>query len=307
METEEDRSQSGVYKRVADEIIRAIENGIEGEYQMPWHRNTGLGFPKNAVTGRPYHGLNTLVLWAASHRKGYSVPAWATYRQWQSIGGQVRRGEKATTIVFYKELEGVDTNKDEGEADATSKRRCVVARASYVFNAAQVDGCEGSDLNLGDCACHLEEVERFVCSVGADIRYGGDAAYFHRTEDYIQTPERSSFVGTATSTATESFYSVLLHEHVHWTGHPSRLDRDLSGRFGSNSYAVEELVAELGASFLCADLKINDEPRQDHAIYVKSWLQVLGDRPMVLSVAISSAMEACRHLGELAILGRERG
>jgi antirestriction protein ArdC len=297
MESEHGSTRKGVYRQVADEIIKAIEGGIEGEYQMPWHRNTALGLPRNAVTGRPYRGFNTLALWAASQVRGYSIPAWATYRQWRTIGRQVRRGEKAATIVFYKELEATDDGG--GEPVTASEKRRVVARASYVFNAAQVDGWEGPEPHLGDCACHLEDVEHFVSLLGARIRYGGDAAYYTRTDDFIQMPMRSSFVGTATSTATESFYSVLLHEHVHWTGHPSRLDRDLSGRFGNSSYAMEELVAELGAAFLCADLKINDEPRHDHALYVRSWLQVLRDRPAALGDAVTTAMKACQYLGEL--------
>lgn len=288
------RVSGDVYQRVTAEIIRAIEAGIEGAYQMPWHRHTALGFPENALSKRPYHGFNTLALWAASELRGYAVPLWATYRQWGRLGAQVRRGEKATLIVFYQEETTPSLPANESDA-----RKRVLVRVSYVFNAVQVDGFQVEEPRTEDRTLRLDEADAFIGRLGATIRYGGDHACYQRSTDRIHMPERSRFVGTDTSTATEAFYATLLHEHVHWTGHPSRLDRDLAGYFGSNAYAMEELVAELGAAFLCADLGVANEPRMDQALYVKSWLAVLREKRTALVRAASAATKACRYLAEL--------
>lgn len=288
------RTGGDVYQGVTAEIIRAIESGIAGAYQMPWHRHTTLGFPHNALSKRPYHGFNTLALWAASALRGYGTPLWATYRQWNRLGAQVRRGEKATLIVFYKEESTPLDSTNESDA-----RKRVVVRASYVFNAAQVDGFQAEVPQMEDRTLRLDEADAFIASLGATIRYSGDHAYYQRSTDHIQMPERSCFTGTDTSTATEAFYATLLHEHVHWTGHSSRLDRDLARRFGSHAYAMEELVAELGAAFLCADLGVANVPRPDHALYVKNWLQVLREKRTALVSAAATATKACRYLAEL--------
>lgn len=267
---------------------------------MPWHRGTGGGLPTNALTGNPYHGFNALALWAGSDLQGYATSLWATYRQWQELGAQVRRGEKAMPIVFFKREE-VKT----GEDDEPHEKQRIVVRASSVFNVDQVDGWTPPSIQAEDKTAQIEEAERFLRSVGATIRYGGPSAYYARATDHIQMPPRSRFTDTETSTATEAFYATLLHEHVHWTGHSARLARDLSGRFGESAYAMEELVAELGAAFLCADLRIADSPRKDHALYMRSWLPVLKEKPTALSLAASSAMKACRYLGVVARAKRE--
>lgn len=294
MDKQASRTGGDVYQRVTAEIIRAIESGIEGEYQMPWHRHTALGFPRNALSKRPYHGFNILALWAASEIRGYGVPLWATYRQWAKLGAQVRRGEKATLIVFYQE----ETTPSDPTNESDTRKR-VLVRASSVFNAAQVDGFEVGKPQTEDRMVRLDRAEAFIESMGATIRYGGDQAYYQRSTDHIQMPERSCFSGTDTRSATESFYATLFHEHVHWTGHASRLDRDLAGRFGSHAYAMEELVAELGAAFLCADIGVANEPRPDHVLYVKSWLEVLRERLTALVSAASAATRACRYLAEI--------
>lgn len=303
MESVHDRSPRNVYEHVTAEIIRAIESGLSGEYKMPWHRDTAQGLPMNVYTGRHYHGYNTLSLWAASLLKGYPTPCWATYRQWNEIGAQVRRGEKGSPILFYKELSlGEEADPD---ADPVPERRRVIAHLSHVFNGAQVDGWPAPGLPYIDKTDRIGEVERFIGAIGASIRYGGPHAYYSRVSDHIQMPEPSSFVGTETRSPTESFYAVLLHEHVHWSGHPSRLYRDLSGKFGERAYAMEELVAELGAAFLCAELRIADAPRKDHALYLRSWLPVLKEKPTVLAIAASAATKACQYLRERAGVEKE--
>lgn len=295
MKHRESRSGGDVYQRATAEIVKAIERGIGGEYQMPWHRGASLGFPTNALSHRPYHGFNTLALWAASEMRGYAVPIWATYRQWEKLQAQVRKGEKATPILFYKE----DVPRESSDELPDTQKHRIVVRASFVFNAAQVDGWRNDDPVAVDRTIRLAEVERFVDTVGAEVSYGGDCACYQPAIDRIYMPKRAFFTGTKTSSATESFYAVLLHEHIHWTGHRSRIDRDLSSRFGSNGYAMEELVAELGAAFLCAELGITLEPRIDHARYVQSWLTVLREKHMALASAASAATRACRYLTEL--------
>jgi antirestriction protein ArdC len=145
----------------------------------------------------------------------------------------------------------------------------------------------------------IEQAEAFTAAAGADVRYGGDRAYYRRSDDHVQMPERERFTGSATSTPTETYYATLLHELTHWTGHESRLDRDLSGRFGNEAYAMEELVAELGAAFLCADLSITNTPRPDHAAYIANWLEVLKRDKRAIFTAARKAAQATDYLAGL--------
>lgn len=295
MQTNSSFNRGDVYARITGEIIQAIEAGI-GTYRMPWHRSAGSGLPLNAATQNRYHGVNTLALWATSYLRGYTSPCWATYRQWNALGAQVRRGEKASAIIFFKRAEQ-KSDEDTPDGDGGSPR--IIVRGSSVFNADQVDGWRHAEPPPEDHTHRLEAVDAFISSLGATVRYGGDTASYSKAFDRISMPERHRFVGTEASTATESFYSVLLHEHVHWSGHKKRLNRDLSGRFGTGVYAMEELVAEIGTAFLCADLGISVHPRLDHAVYVRSWLVVLREQKAAIVTASSTAMTACRYLGEL--------
>jgi len=296
METDGSFKKSDLYARVTGEIVRAIEAGME-EYKMPWHQGAGAGLPRNASTGNFYRGVNTVALWASGQVRGYRLPYWATFLQWEKLGAQIRRGEKASVVVFYKREESPTDDEDRENARGTRS----ILKGSFVFNAEQVDGWSYSEpIIYEDRTEKLQGVDSFVESLDADIRYGGDAAGYNRTLDRILMPERCRFVGTDTSTATEAFYSVILHELVHWSGHPMRLNRELSGRFGTSGYAIEELVAELGAAFLCADLGVSLNPRRDHAAYVYNWLQVLRQQKAAIFMATSTATAACRFLRELA-------
>jgi antirestriction protein ArdC len=165
-----------------------------------------------------------------------------------------------------------------------------------VFNVEQVDGWQPPRPAAKDPIKVLVEAERFIMAISADIRIGGDRAYYRPRTDHIQMPDRDRFTGTETIDATESYYATLLHELTHWTGHASRLDRDLSGRFGQEGYAMEELVAELGAAFLCSDLGITNRPRPDHATYIAHWLAVLKKDTRAIFTAASKANEARRFL-----------
>ncbi len=295
METDGSCKKSDIYAQVTDEIVRAIEAGVK-EYEMPWHQRAGAGLPRNASTGNFYRGVNTVALWAAGRVRGYGLPYWATFLQWEKLGARIRRGEKASVVVFYKREESPKNDEDGESAKGTRS----ILKGSFVFNAEQVDGWPYPVPPYEDRTEKLQEVDNFIESLGADIHYGSDAAYYNKRIDRIHMPDRRDFIDRGSGTATEGFYSVLLHEHVHWSGHSARLNRDLSGRFGDSAYAMEELVAELGAAFLCGELSISVHPRQDHAAYVRNWLVVLRQQKTAIFTAASTATTACRFLGELS-------
>tara|TARA_R110000868_G_scaffold408138_4_gene690478 strand:- start:13188 stop:14108 length:921 start_codon:yes stop_codon:yes gene_type:complete len=290
------RNRKDVYQTVTDQIVAAIEAGA-GEWQMPWHRaGEGLNRPVNIDTGNAYRGINIVALWAAGQVRGYSSGTWGTYRQWQKAGAQVRKGEKASTVVFYKEFDVEEPDPDTGELE-TGKR--LFARASSVFNADQVDGFEVTLPEPKDPVQALAEADSFVTGTGADVRHGGARAFYRLSEDFIQMPDKERFVGSETSTATEAYYGTLLHELVHWTGIERRCDRRFGKRFGDDAYAVEELVAELGAAFLCADLGITPEPRPDHAAYIEHWVKVMKADNRAIFTAASKAAQATDFLAGL--------
>ncbi len=284
-----------VYRSITESIVAAIEAG-PGVFRMPWHwMGPSGGRPVNAFTGRPYRGVNVVMLWAEARMRGFDSCHWGTYRQWRELGGQVRRGEKSSTIVFYKEVEAEPSEGRQGEEGEPPSKR-LVARASRVFNAAQVDGWTEPAPPPRSRVETLRDAEAFIQATGADIRERGNHAFYNPGTDHIQVPPRDSFIGTPTSSPTETFYSTLCHELTHWSGHKSRLDRDLSGRFGDRAYAAEELVAELGAAFLCADLGITNMPRLDHAQYVASWFMLMRDDKRAIFTAASKAAAAAEFL-----------
>jgi len=286
-----------IHTQITNQIIEAIEQGA-GDWQMPWHRTgEGLNRPMNADTGNAYRGINVLSLWVAAEVRGFSTGLWGTYRQWQAKGAQVRKGEKASLVIFYKEYDAEDIDTETGET-TDGKRR--FARASYVFNADQVDGYERPEppeaINPVEA---ISQADAFIRSTGAKISHGGDRAYYRPTSDSIQMPEPSRFLGTPTSSATECYYSTLLHELTHWTGHAKRCDRQFGERFGDEAYAMEELVAELGAAFLCADMGIALTPRPDHAAYIDHWLKVLKADNRAIFTAAAQAAKAGEFLERL--------
>lgn len=286
-----------VHHAITEKIVAAIEEGA-GEYRMPWHRsNRSISRPANAATEMPYRGINVVALWAEGLRRGFASGSWATYRQWRKLGAQVRKGERGSLIVFYKEVE--PDQREESDDTADPKPR-LIARASWVFNAAQVEGWTAPRRPERSQVETIEHVERFVAKLRADIRHGGDQACYHPVGDYIEIPDQALFRWTDGSSPTESYYSVLLHELTHWSGADSRLARDLRSRFGDEHYAMEELVAELGAAFLCADLGITNEPRPDHAAYVADWLTVLDRDRKALFTAASKASAAVEYLWKTA-------
>lgn len=295
------RPRFDVHRTITETILSAI-GACSKEFVMPWHQG-GSSFwqprPINALTGRHYRGINTLALWAQSMLRGLEFGYWATYRQWRELDAHVRRGEQGSVIVFYKEI---DAEPDAGDEETTADpKRRLIARASWVFNCAQVEGWRPPGLERENPVEAMDRVERFIKATGADIRERGHQAFYHRVGDYIQVPPRVAFTGTNTCTPTEAFYATVFHELTHWTGHSSRLDRDLSGRFGGKAYAMEELVAELGAAFLCADLEVTNLPRQDHAQYIGEWYTLLTFDKKAVFFAASRASAAATYLAQRVI------
>lgn len=284
-----------IHQAITDQIVTAMESA--GDFQMPWIRSRGGSFarPQNIASGNLYNGVNVLSLWVSALAAEFPSNIWGTYKQWQDKGCQVRKGEKSSLVVFYKTFEVEQTDPETGESESGER---MMARASRVFNAAQVEGFELAAENLPDAPLFdpIERAERFAAATGAIIEEGGDKACYIPSADMIRMPDRRRFTGTDTTSPAEAFYSTLSHELVHWTSATSRLDRQLSRRFGDEAYAMEELIAELGAAFLCADLGITPEPRQDHACYLKNWLSVLKDDKKAIFTAAAKASQAASYL-----------
>lgn len=289
-----------VYQTVTDRIVSMIERGA-GEWRMPWHAapagepGAPVAMPCN-VTGRTYRGVNVPLLWTAAEAFGYASPIWATYKQWQERGAQVRRGERSTLVVFWKRIEVPSNDDDSDDGDGGSESR-LIAGGYAVFNAAQVDGFDPKPFGGGAAKRpepqRIETAETFFRNVGAIVRHGGNHAFYTTAGDYIQMPELRQFV------AADRYYSTLAHEHVHWTGAVHRCAREFGRRFGDEAYAFEELVAELGAAFLCADLGLSNEPRPDHAAYIASWLRALKNDKRAIFTAASKAQTAADYLAGL--------
>lgn len=285
-------TKSDLHTSITNQLIAAIESS-PGLPQLPWRTHGGtLTIPENIASGKSYNGVNIVNLWAAGMIHGYTLPVWGTYKQWTEAGCQVRRGEKSSLVIFYREYESEavpDAPDDDG------KRR--VMRGSSVFNAAQVEGYA-----MPPAAEALGPIERiaradaFTTATRADIRHGGGQAYFRPDTDYIQMPDEGLFTGTETMSRSEGYYAVLLHELVHWSGGKKRLDRDLSARFKTQAYAAEELIAEIGSAFLCAELGITQDVRPDHASYLANWLQLLKSDSKVIFTAAARASEAAAFL-----------
>lgn len=269
-----------LYSRVTQQIIKDLEAGVPG-WLKPWKASApNRILPYNAVTGREYNGINVPLLWFERDEKGYPTAGWLTYKQAQAAGAQVRGGEKATTIVFTKKL----LVKEEDV-----EKQINMLRTFSVFNEAQIDG-----LPKPEEPPILTEIQRddnalkFIGATQADIRHGGDRAFYSPRHDYIQLPQVGDFE------SYEHYLCTSLHELVHWSGSEKRLNRNLKPRFETKAYAAEELVAELGAAFLCAHLGVQGKLR--HSEYIQNWLQLLKDDDRAVFTAASKASQAADYL-----------
>jgi antirestriction protein ArdC len=272
-----------LYASVTAHVVAEIEAGA-GTWRMPWHAIADAGEPVNALTHQAYRGGNHLVFGMVGAGRGWSGN-WATYKQWRSLDAQVRRGERATYGVKWSPVD-----------DRVTGERRLVPFVFSVFNADQVAGWTAPEPMERDTPERIAGAETFFSALGADVRHGNRAAYMP-SDDYIVLPDLAQFDRAG------DYYATSAHEHSHWSGNASRLRRDLSGRFGSDAYAAEELIAELSAAFTCAHLGISTVPRPDHAAYLSSWLRVLRADTSALFVAASKAQQASDYLAELANVG----
>ncbi|HEY5011435.1 MAG TPA: zincin-like metallopeptidase domain-containing protein, partial [Acidimicrobiia bacterium] len=243
--------------------------------------------PTNALTGKAYRGGNVVVLGMVAVARGWGGH-WATYKQWQQLGAQVRRGERASHGVKWSPVE-----------DKTTGQQRMVPFCFSVFASEQTEGWEAPAPVVRDTPERIAAADAFFATIGADVRHGGNRAAYVPTGDYITLPDLAQFEQAS------AYYSTSAHEHAHWSGHGSRLARDLSGRFGTDAYAAEELIAELSAAFTCARLGISAVPRPDHASYLSSWLRVLRADSSALFAAASKAQAATDYLAERASVSME--
>jgi len=263
-----------VMEAVTERLIASLEAGaVSGEWNRPW---IGGEIAMNAVTGNQYSGGNLIVLWVLGEDFGSQY--YATYKQWQSVGAQVRKGESGITLVKWTPIECKDHGKDEMCMNCGR----AIPKAFTVFNSTQVDGWDGETQNEDVRRCDLDH---YFGSVGATIKHGANASYNKRTDE-VTVPHFEAFE------SAEAYYATLGHEMIHWTGHADRLNRQYGEKFGDDAYAFEELVAELGSAMLCASLGITDTPRPDHARYLKHWVHVLKQNYRVLWTAASAAQKA---------------
>jgi antirestriction protein ArdC len=270
----------GLHDEITNRILAKLKDGT-----APWVKPWTVPLPYNGATQHRYSGINVLLLWDAPYRR----PAWVTFRQAAALGGRVRKGEHATSIVYVSKL-----TKVEGDEE----KLIPFLRRYHVFNVEQVDGLPGN-LYAPSSTGSVNEIERFFVNVNAQVRHGGIAAYFNPKEDSIQLPDPEHFK------TREQYYATRLHETVHWTGHQSRLNRQFGERFGDDCYVFEELVAELGSAFLSAEFGLS--PELHHAEYLGSWITILSDHRQAIVSAAAHASKAADYLRSLAARERHEG
>jgi antirestriction protein ArdC len=284
-----------VYTDVTNRITSHLEHN-HVPWVRPWSWSAGRNTPCNAVSNRAYSGINTLLLWTSAMH-GFKYPRFLTYRQATKVGGYVRKGEGGFTIYFVKQIHKSDPDSDD-DSETARPRSGTMLRAYTVFNVEQCDGLPDDIIapeppKVINKDRRLELADLFLESTKADIREGAGEAYYNPASDYISLPGWSQFHGS------DPFYNIAFHELTHWTGHHSRLNRNLKNRFGSQQYAAEELVAELGAAFLSAEFGFDTTVRS--AGYIKSWIQLLQDDNRAIFTASSLAAKAADHLRQLAL------
>lgn len=287
------------HSRITDRIIAELEQGIR-PWAKPWSMDNLAGRVTRPLraTGEPYRGINVLLLWLEAIASGYASPTWMTYRQAQALGAQVRKGEKGAPVVYYGSSSKTRTDEQSGEEREEGFR---FLKSYTVFNAEQIEGLPERFAAIDAPAPVLAGIERdalaeaFFASIPAEVCHGGDRACYMIGEDCIQLPPFEAFVDS------HSYYTTRGHETVHWTRHATRLDRSF-GRisWGDEGYAREELVAEIGAAFLAADLGLALEPRAGHASYIASWLKVLRNDKRAIVQAAAHAERAVAYLHQLA-------
>jgi antirestriction protein ArdC len=290
-----------VYQAITDKIIAELERGV-APWLAPWNSSKAIKLgggdaahgwqPRNALSGRRYNGINVLLCWLHMNEFGLDSTnaQYMTYRQAQGLGGHIKAGSKACQIVLWKDA--VRTETVDGQQ---VKRKYLYATSYNVFHIQQTEGVELPALPEAVQPVGLTDDNawsEFIAATKCDLRHGGDRAYYAMQADYIQMPVAASF------RSAEHYKATALHELTHWTGHKDRMAREFGRRFGDNAYAVEELVAEMGAAFLCADHGIAN-PEMRHAAYIETWLRALRGDNCVIITASSQASKAAQYIDAL--------
>ncbi|MBC7855287.1 MAG: DUF1738 domain-containing protein [Pirellulaceae bacterium] len=285
-------TRTDIYTRVTSKIIEDLEQGVR-PWMKPWNAEYAAGWITRPLrhNGQAYKGINILMLWASAELQGFACPFWLTFQQAREFGGHVRKGEHGSPVVFASTFKKKDSTDDGQEVEA----EIPFLKEYTVFNAEQCDGLPQHFTAPAEppkeTLQRIEHAEAFFANTKADIRYGGNRAYYQITTDFVRLPPFETFRDA------ESHAATLAHELTHWTRHPSRLNRDLGRKsWGDQGYAAEELVAELGSAFLCADLNITPEVRDDHASYLDCWLKVLKQDKRAIFTAASHATKAVDFL-----------
>ena len=284
------------YARITNRILAALEQGVR-PWVQPWTSAHAAGPVSRPLrhNGLPYAGINVLALWCAAAERGYAAPVWMTFRQALELGAHVRKGETGSPVVYASSFTAEDG--DESDGGETVERQVRYLKSYTVFNVEQIEGLPAQytaqAAPVPNPEARIAAGERFAAGTGAVIRHGGDRAYYAPHADIVQMPPFEAFRDAC------SYYATLLHELTHATGPPTRLSRNLRNRFGDEAYAAEELIAEIGAAFLCADLGIALEPRDDHASYLAVWLKVLRADSRAIFTAAAQAQRAADYLHAL--------
>ncbi|MFA5911063.1 MAG: zincin-like metallopeptidase domain-containing protein [Vicinamibacterales bacterium] len=292
----EPATRQDIYTRITAKIVSALETGVR-PWVRPWSAEHAAGRITRPLrhNGQPYTGINILSLWASATEQGFAAPIWMTYRQATELKAHVRKGEKGSPVVYANSITRTETDAASG---AETERDIHFLKGYTVFNIEQIEGLpEHYNAPASprlDVPERIARAEAFFAATGAALSHGGTRAFYRPSADSIVLPPFEAFRDA------ESYYATLAHETTHWTAHESRLGRDFgSRRFGSEGYAIEELVAELGAAFICADLDLALEPREDHASYLANWLEVLKADNRAIFSAASHAQRAADFLHRL--------
>lgn len=284
-----------VYQSITDRIIASLEKGVS-PWVKPWSegaKQTGNSLlPSNAISGNNYRGINTMLLWSEQVEKGYDSNTWVTYKQAGELGGNVIKGEKSTAIIYFQMIllktpENLALPKDK-------QQKIPMLKQYYVFNLGQCEGITSKKVKIPKVLeVGYTNALDFATRTGADIKHGGNEAFFTRQHDFIRMPHQEQF------RSLTDYDGTLLHELTHWTGHKSRLEREFGARFGDNAYAFEELVAEIGSAFLCGQLGVSDSNGHtdlQHEAYLASWLKVLKSDKKAIFKASTLAQKASDFL-----------
>jgi len=291
-----------VHTRITNQIVSHLEKGVRS-WVRPWNAEHAAGRITRPLrhNGKPYSGINVLSLWASAMAQNFAAPIWMTFKQASELEAHIRKGEKGSLVVYADSITRKETDEKTGDE---IDREIPFLKGYTVFNVEQIEGLPEHYYSKPEpkysAIERIDRAELFFAATRAEIRYGGGRAFYAQEADYIQMPPVESFQDA------ESFYATLAHECCHWTKHPSRVERDLGRKvWGDEGYAREELVAELGAAFLCADLELTPQVREDHASYIATWLRVLSNDHRAIFQAAAHAQRAVDYLHGLQPERRE--